>query len=208
VPRAFTSDERDHITDQLRQAGRAAFASTGLRRTSVDDLARAAGISKGAFYLFYDSKEALFIDILERFEADFQRRVLDDVLQPSLNPGESLRLMLRASLDVRGTDPIFRKLTDADAEALFRRISPERAVALRQADLASVRRFLDYWRAQGYPIALGEEVLTGLLRAVVLTSFRQAEIGPGVYVRVVELMIDALAEHVLPATIQEAAHAR
>jgi AcrR family transcriptional regulator len=198
VPRAFTPDERLHITQRLLHAGRQAFAAHGLRRVSVDELARAAGISKGAFYLFYASKEDLLLDIFRQFEADFQRRVLDAVLRPELTPAKSFRALLNAALEVRGSEPLLRNLTDEDAEVLLRRVTPEQAVALREADVASVRRFLDYWRAQGAKIAVDEEVLTGILRAVVLSAFRRQEIGSGVYPRVMELLIDAVAVHVMP----------
>lgn len=36
----------------------------GYKKTGVDELCRQAGISKGAFYLFYASKEALFCEVL------------------------------------------------------------------------------------------------------------------------------------------------
>lgn len=210
VPRAFSPDERAHISQRLRDAGREAFGSYGLRRTSVDELAHAAGISKGAFYLFFASKEALLLDILERFEADFQRRVLDDVLRPEFTPTESLRALLHAAVVARGTDPVLRNLTDADVEVLHRRISPEHASALRKSDIAAVHRFTDYWRARGATIALDAEELTGLLRAIVLTTLRQQEIGIDVYPSVLETMIDAVAAHVMPTMVlanQEPAHA-
>lgn len=208
MPRAFSPDERARIQERLLTAGRQAFATYGLRRASVDDLARAAAISKGAFYLFYPSKEALLLDVLQRFEADFQRRVLDQVLRPELTPAESLRSMLHAALAVRGSDPVLRKLTGADAQALLRRISPAQAAALRKADVASVHRFLDYWRARGADIQVDEDVLTGLMRAIVLSTLRELEIGSSVYRQVMELMIDAVAAHVMPTTTTpEVSHA-
>ena len=208
MPRAFSPDERARIQERLLTAGRQAFATYGLRRASVDDLARAAAISKGAFYLFYPSKEALLLDVLQRFEADFQRRMLDQVLRPELTPAESLRSMLHAALAVRGSDPVLRKLTGADAQALLRRISPAQAAALRKADVASVHRFLDYWRARGADIQVDEDVLTGLMRAIVLSTLRELEIGSSVYRQVMELMIDAVAAHVMPTTTTpEVSHA-
>jgi len=52
MPRAFTDPERDAIRARLMDAGRELFARRGIRATTVEQLARAAGISKGAFYLF------------------------------------------------------------------------------------------------------------------------------------------------------------
>lgn len=205
MPRAFSPDERSRIEEGLRAAGRQAFSAHGLRRVTVDDLARAAGISKGAFYLFFDSKEALLLDLLQRFEADFQRTVLDEVLRPEFGPVESLRTLLRTAVALRGTEPLLRNLSDADAEVLMRRIPPDQAEFLREADVASARRFVDYWRAQGEPIAVDADVLTGLMRAIVLSSFRQAEIGPTVYEEVMELMIDAVARR---TTQEDSSHER
>ncbi|NBJ81933.1 TetR/AcrR family transcriptional regulator [bacterium 1XD42-94] len=36
----------------------------GYKKTGIDDLCRQAGISKGAFYIFFESKEALFCEVL------------------------------------------------------------------------------------------------------------------------------------------------
>jgi AcrR family transcriptional regulator len=198
VPRPFSPGERAQIAQRLREVGRTAFAAYGLRRVTVDDLAGAAGISKGAFYLFFDSKEALLLDLLHRFEADFQRRMLDEVLRPELGPVDSLRTLLRTAIAVRGTDPLLRNLSDFDAEILMRRIPPDQAAALLEADVASARRFVDYWRKQGSPIGVEAEVLTGLMRAIVLTAFRQHEIGAAVYEQVVQLMIDSVAQRLVP----------
>ena len=198
MPRPFSSEERAQITQRLRDVGRSAFATHGLRRVTVDELASAAGISKGAFYLFFDSKEALLLDIFQRFEADFQRKVLDEVLRPELDPVQSLRTLLRTAVAVRGSDPLLRNLSDIDIEIFMRRIPPDQAAVLLEADVASARRFVDYWRLQGSPIGVDAEVLTGLMRAIVLTSFRRHEIGEAVYEQVVQLMIDSVAQQLVP----------
>ena len=198
VPRRFSPDERAQIAQRLRDVGRRAFETHGLRRVTVDDLARAAGISKGAFYLFFDSKEALLLDLFERFEADFQRTVLDVVLRPELGPAESLRTLLRTAVTVRGTDPLLSNLSDTDMEVLMRRIPPDQAATLLEADVASARRFVEYWREQGSPLSIDAEVLTGLMRAIVLTAFRQHEIGAAVYEQVVHMMIDSVAQRLAP----------
>jgi AcrR family transcriptional regulator len=190
------------ILHRLRHAGRRAFAARGLRHVTVDDLAHEAGISKGGFYLFFDSKEALLLDLFQSFEADFQRKVLDEVLRRELGPRESLRTLLRTAVAVRGTDPLLRNLSDTDMEILMRRIRPDQAAALLEADVASARRFVDYWREQGQPIEVDAEVLTGLMRAVVLTAFRQHEIGASVYEQVVHLLIDSVAQRLGPTEEQ------
>jgi AcrR family transcriptional regulator len=207
VPRPFSERERTLVHQRLLDAGQDAFATYGLRRTAVDDLVRAAGISKGAFYLFFDSKEALLLEILERFEADFQARLLDRVLRPGISPQASVRELLRETVAVRSTSPLLRHLGPADFDQLQRRVPAERAEALRQADVAAAARFLDHWRTREVVFTLDAELLTGLLRALVLASLHEAEIGPDVYAGVLERLVEAVASSIVPASIEAAAHA-
>ena len=65
MPRAFTEHERTVIGKRLLQQGYRQFSAYGLAKTNVEEIAKAAGISKGAFYIFYESKEALFMDVIE-----------------------------------------------------------------------------------------------------------------------------------------------
>jgi AcrR family transcriptional regulator len=53
--------------DTLLKAARAEFARRGLAGARVEDIARRAGVSKGAFYLHFDSKDAAFEAILRAF---------------------------------------------------------------------------------------------------------------------------------------------
>ena len=198
MPRAFSDQERHLVQQRLRQAGREAFAAYGLR-ASVDDLVRAAGISKGAFYLFHESKEALLLDILTEVEADLQARLLDRVLAPGVAPRESLRELLRQTISARQADPLLRRLGPGELAYLARRVPPERAEALRLTDVAAVTRFLDHWRARGVTFALDADVLTGLLRALFFAGLHAPEIGAEAYPRVLDLLVEGVAAAVIPA---------
>jgi AcrR family transcriptional regulator len=206
VPRAFSERERDLIRQRLRAAGRQAFADFGLRRTAVDDLVRAAGISKGAFYLFYESKEELLLELLEQLETDLQSQLLARVLTPELTVAQSLRELLQQTVSARRTQPLLRRLSGEDLEQLVRRVPPERAAALRRADVASVTRWMYYWRARGVAFTIEAEVLTGLLRALLFASLREDEIGPAVYPKVLATLIEGVASSVIPESPEEDVH--
>src|SRR5947208_1277430 len=53
--------------EALVAAARAEFARGGLRGARVEDITSACGLSKGAFYLHFESKEALFGELVDRF---------------------------------------------------------------------------------------------------------------------------------------------
>ncbi len=59
---------RSETTRQaLLQAAEQLFAEQGYLRVSVDALCRAAGVSKGAFYHHFPSKQAVFLALLEQW---------------------------------------------------------------------------------------------------------------------------------------------
>lgn len=65
MPTAFSGKERARIAVTLRETARSVALKGGMNAVTVEELAARAGISKGAFYKFYPSKELLFLEILE-----------------------------------------------------------------------------------------------------------------------------------------------
>src|SRR6266700_567387 len=86
MPKAFTEQEKELIRTRLLEQGHKQFSAYGLRKTNIEELAEAAGISKGAFYLFYASKEALFMAVVEQVEHRFRQELFAMVELPGPSP--------------------------------------------------------------------------------------------------------------------------
>lgn len=56
----------------LRTAARREFVKSGIQRARIEDITHACGLSKGAFYLHYESKEALFREVVAQVEAELE----------------------------------------------------------------------------------------------------------------------------------------
>ena len=50
--------------EEILEAALVVFGEAGFARTKIDDVARLAGVSKGTVYLYFDSKEALFREMV------------------------------------------------------------------------------------------------------------------------------------------------
>lgn len=61
---------RAHILDAAEQC----FIRSGFHRTTMQDICKAAGISPGALYVYFDSKEALIEGLSERDRTEFAER--------------------------------------------------------------------------------------------------------------------------------------
>lgn len=55
--------------DRILDAAGETFIRYGFRKTSMDDVARAAGISRQSLYAYFPTKEALFRDVVEHLVA-------------------------------------------------------------------------------------------------------------------------------------------
>jgi len=55
----------------ILEAAARVFAGKGYRGSSVDDIAEAAGISKGTFYLYFESRKDAFVELVESFFDEF-----------------------------------------------------------------------------------------------------------------------------------------
>src|SRR2546430_9602827 len=67
-----TNEERSEATRaRLLAIARKRFGTKGYAATSVEDLVRRAGVTKGAFYHHFDDKKSVFLAVLE----DAQQRL-------------------------------------------------------------------------------------------------------------------------------------
>ncbi len=175
MPRAFTERERAAIRQHLLDEGDRQFSTLGLRKASVEDIARAAHISKGAFYLFFDSKEALFMEVAERAEQAFRHQVLDTIDQPGPTPRARMLAVLQTACSLFRSIPLLRAFTGTDFDLLLRALPPERL----QDHLDADRRFFDELvlrcEAAGIPIRAGVEEIRGLLYTLILIMIREED---------------------------------
>lgn len=95
---------RPGVQQALLDAARDEFARRGLDRARVEDIASRAGVSKGAFYLHFRSKEEAFEQITQRFigaiEEQARRRHEAEERFASEHANERGRALHEARLDL------------------------------------------------------------------------------------------------------------
>jgi AcrR family transcriptional regulator len=92
---------RQHIIDTAARL----FAHKGFHGTSMSELTSAAGLTKGAFYHHFDTKEALFFAVVESVRERWQNAVAYDVLQAQ-NPLDQLTALLNRHAQLIRQEPI------------------------------------------------------------------------------------------------------
>ena len=86
------SPTRRRLTAEERRAGildaaLAVFSARGYHASSIDDIAREAGISKALIYEHFDSKQGLYADLLERNATELFERLASPLAGVEVDSG-------------------------------------------------------------------------------------------------------------------------
>jgi TetR/AcrR family transcriptional regulator, transcriptional repressor for nem operon len=131
--KATSTRERAKRTskEKLVRAARNLMLAQGYPITSVDDIIEAAGVSKGSFYHYFDSKEELALTAMHEFLADGAALMMDgpfrDIADPRKRAIAFLKhienvamrlwdhgcLLVMFSVELAGTSPKVREETSA-----------------------------------------------------------------------------------------------
>jgi len=109
--------KRNERRDGILRAAERVFSARGYPDASISDVIDAAQISRGTFYLYFDSKDALYLELIERFTVlitDAVRVVeLDD-------PDPALRILenVQRVVDVALTHPELTQLVLRESRGL------------------------------------------------------------------------------------------
>jgi AcrR family transcriptional regulator len=197
MPKGFSEREKTLIRAQLLAKGRELFATQGIKKANVEDLTKAANISKGAFYLFFNSKEELFFELLGQFEDEYHANLIAAAARPGATPRQQVQDVLTQAFTIWRTHPLFTHFNQEEYEYLARKLPEELVQTNLNKDEVFVAGLLGQWRAQGVVIDCDPTLFLGLMRALFYISFHEREVGSGISSAVINFFIDAIAQQIV-----------
>jgi AcrR family transcriptional regulator len=75
----MTKEREDAVRARILEAGILAFEERGFRRASMSAIAAAVGLSSGAIYTYFESKEQLFLQAFAALVADEERGIVEAI---------------------------------------------------------------------------------------------------------------------------------
>ncbi len=192
MPKGFTEDERLQIHEDLIDKGMALFSELGFKKTSVSRLTQAVGIAKGSFYLFYETKEELFMDILEKVEAGIHDEILHEITTSSQSAPALLKNIFKIQLKGIVENPIIRMTLEENLlPQIWSKLPKQRQQENIEKDTLFLKRFLEARPEAQVMFRYSPEMLAGIFRSMVFVVLYKAEVGASVYEEVLEFIVDA-----------------
>jgi AcrR family transcriptional regulator len=197
MPRAFSESEKQVIEETLLEQGQKQFSAFGLRKTNVEEIAQAAGISKGAFYLFFQSKEQLFLRVMEEVEKDFRRQALKLIDRPGPTPRARLTAILIDMFGLWDKVPILHIFGNSDYQTLLRRMPHQTMADHLRSDMKFMGELYQYLDASGIHLTAPLDVFMQLMYAMFLLMLHGSDLGPGGLDTGKALLLELIAAYAL-----------
>jgi AcrR family transcriptional regulator len=194
--RGFSDEERDRIRRDLHEAGRRLFSQYGLSKTTIADLTDEVGIGTSTFYRFFDSKEDLYLSVLEAEGEAVRRRLeAEGILDAAEgDPQAAVESFLTFIFEEIETNPLVRRLI---VEGELDRLRDHRSEAAREADrraeVAVIRSIVDPFLETGEIRGEDPELVARAIGAIPYLTLHEEDIGPDRYPEVRSFVVETFA---------------
>lgn len=164
MPKGFTEQEKLNITEKLITECKLSWQKFGYKKTSIDDLCKNVGISKGAFYLFFDTKELLFLETAKRVQKRLYRVVENILLEHQNRSG--MAKALKEIYKEYCQSPFMYETTSPDFLSFFNKLSEEQQKEINNDSYAGAKIMLD---KPFLKLKVSEELAISTLSATLFT---------------------------------------
>lgn len=178
---------------QLYQSAKAMFSERGFKDTNISAITKAANMAVGTFYLYYSSKEQLFMEIFIDENTRMKRELLDK-LDLNESPKAIVLHMLKINQEGIQTNPILREWYTSDE---FRKIEQ----AYREAHAIDSLNFLydtflslvERWQAEGKMRSdIDSKMIIKVFEAVINVDTHKDELGMEYFPGLLDIMTDLI----------------
>jgi AcrR family transcriptional regulator len=196
MPRAFSDYEKETLRSQILEKGQKLFEVQGLRKTTVDELTETVGISKGAFYLFYGSKEELYLDILEQIETEIKTRILELAIHPQADAHQNVSNLLKRFLLTMDAYPLLKNLSKSDFDYLVRKLPAERVLQHANSDEAFTNELIKKIECEGIKVAASPRVVDNLIKSIFFIVLHREDFDGEAFEEMMDVLIHLIAGYV------------
>lgn len=166
MPLAFTHEEQLNIQQKLEESAFSLVKQKSVKKITVRELSNQAGISIGAFYKFYPTKEHLFYSLLRSLHDKVYESAMNELFASgNINPAERLRNSIIAGCDALDRSGMERFWTE-DALYIMEMIPDVDKEEQRISEKTLYKKFFNMYGKLAVSEDLAMDALGSLLMSV------------------------------------------
>jgi AcrR family transcriptional regulator len=136
--RARQPDQIEQRREAILRAALSLFQRWGLENVSLNDIAREVGSAKSNIYRYFESREHIYLIVLQRLAAQFENRIYSNLDEP--NGRGSVQKVTEALVDAYLASPEYGELITVVNSVLEKRLTPDLVVNFRTVFLERRKR--------------------------------------------------------------------
>lgn len=162
----FTEEKKKEIKKAIEVSGEQLFLKYGLKKVTIDEIINEVNIGKGTFYLFFENKYDLFLEISRQRQESIILNI-ESVIEGlkgeiGLNNSQSLTKVLIDLIQLYSEDEFLKMLNGDAKELLQKKASPKLLNEHFKMDTVFMNKLSDF----GFQIRIPEEVFLELMNVI------------------------------------------
>lgn len=188
MTRGFGEHEKELIKVKLQESCEKCWGKYGYKKTSVAELCKMTAISIGAFYMFYESKEMLFLDTLDRVGKRYNNLI--EQMMPEKPTKYDFGNVLKVLFHELFKTPWVLKIQE-DYDIFMRKIPPQFLGNHVKNDIADYSLMVEKYNLK---LRVSVDVFTSMIHILGFSITSKALTGEH-YSEALDLIIDSIIEN-------------
>lgn len=193
----FTELEKEKIREELLKVAYRFFVDKGFKNTSLEDITSSVGIAKSSFYIFFESKEILYMELLAHGGEQIEKQVW-----PKVIAAKDIRSAIKIYLNEMALELEDKILTQRlvydleEYKIVSRKLNPDYVGSEHLRSIVPLVEFIKLRQDSNEIIDEEPGIIAGVLRAAWLIGSQKGDLQQYNYERIKELLFEAVADRV------------
>ena len=194
----FTELEKERIREELIEVAYRFFIDKGFKSTSIEDITSSVGIAKSSFYIFCESKEMLYMELLAREGEQIEKQVWPEVMAAKDIYTAIKTYLNKMSMELESKILTQRLIYDLEEyNIVSRKLNPQYIGSESLRSIVPLMEFIKSRQDSKEIIDEDPSVIAGVLRAALLIGSQKRDLQQYNYVRVRDLLFEAAANQII-----------
>lgn len=173
------------------------FIDKGFKSTSLEDITSSVGIAKSSFYIFFESKEILYMELLAHEGEQIEKQVW-----PKVIAAKDIRSAIKIYLNEMALELEDKILTQRlvydleEYKIVSRKLNPDYVGSEHLRSIVPLMEFIKLRQDSNEIIDEEPGIIAGVLRAAWLIGSQKGDLQQYNYERIKELLFEAVADRV------------